>query len=70
MILIYFLSFFNFAADLPSPDAAAPPKVTIEPKKEMERYRVVLEPQHRTILSAQLSGIPVTKITKKIGGCT
>ncbi len=68
MILIYFLSFFNFAADLPAPQAPPPPPaVTIEPKKEIERYRVVLEPQHRTILSAQLSGIPVIKITKKIG---
>ena len=70
MILIYSLSFFNFAADVPPlPQTTAPvtAPVIIEPKKEIEYFRVVLEPQHRTILSAQLSGIPVTKITKKIG---
>lgn len=62
MILVYSLSFFSFGADLP-----APLPTEILAPKPVDSFRVILEPEHRTTLSAQLTGIPVTKITKKIG---
>lgn len=50
---------------LTAPASTSSPPPTLNPAPET--YRVVLEPNHRTVLSAQINGIPVVEVTKKIG---